>query len=422
MDQGRSPYKNRTQLRNDPGYRRLATRNTHRSPTMFDSIRDAVMAREKDRGESPLAHNPRVGLPQSRGLADKREDGFTSNPGGTFSSYKSPSGRGANTGELKTPKPLRLSRNLRTVSKYREITGRFVNDDRVQMLIVVGIAVNAVMMGIGTFDFVTQNRQLVKAFEATDLAFLILFTIEIAMQLFYHGFRLFIDGWLVFDFAIIALSWAFANFQIIRAFRIFRALRLITRIEVMRNLVIALFFVMPRMGGIFLLLVLIFYIFGVLFTGFFKDLFDEGKTETDYFGNLWWTIFTLFQLMTMDGWSDAAREVMMTEPWAPILFISFVVISGFVIINLTVAVFVDVISALHADENKNLEKTYDSSEETETESQADAAPRIGSGATKLSHEMDKLETQIKDLTLMQEQSLKTLKVLMRHTNASNTNG
>ena len=124
----------------------------------------------------------------------------------------------------------------------------------------------------------------------------------------------------------------------------------------------------------------------------------------------------------MDGWSDAAREVMMTEPWAPILFISFVVISGFVIINLTVAVFVDVISALHADENKNLEKTYDSSEETETESQADAAPRIGSGATKLSHEMDKLETQIKDLTLMQEQSLKTLKVLMRHTNASNTNG
>lgn len=70
------------------------------------------------------------------------------------------------------------------------------------------------------------------------------------------------DGWLVFDLVIVVLSWSLESLQIIRAFRIFRALRIITRIETMRNLVAALFDIMPRLGAITALLLLIFYIFG----------------------------------------------------------------------------------------------------------------------------------------------------------------
>ena len=77
-----------------------------------------------------------------------------------------------------------------------------------------------------------------------------------------QGYTLFMDGWLVFDLVIVVLSWSLESLQIIRAFRIFRALRIITRIETMRNLVAALFDIMPRLGAITALLVLIFYIFG----------------------------------------------------------------------------------------------------------------------------------------------------------------
>jgi len=58
------------------------------------------------------------------------------------------------------------------------------------------------------------------------------------MQFIFYGLMLLTDGWLVFDLIIITLSWAFAQVQIIRAFRIFRAFRLITRIKVMKNLVL----------------------------------------------------------------------------------------------------------------------------------------------------------------------------------------
>jgi hypothetical protein len=119
----------------------------------------------------------------------------------------------------------------------RLICGKFVNHPKVQLLIVLLIAINAIMMGLATFDFVKNDLTVSRSFEITDLVFLVIFTIELAMQFFYHGWRLFTNGWLCFDFVIITMSWAFAEFQIIRAFRAFRALRLISRIKVLQNLV-----------------------------------------------------------------------------------------------------------------------------------------------------------------------------------------
>ena len=64
---------------------------------------------------------------------------------------------------------------------------------------------------------------------------------ELGLQFIYHGLRLLLDGWLVFDLIIIVTSWSFASIQIIRAFRIFRALRLVTRIKILKHLVLGTF-------------------------------------------------------------------------------------------------------------------------------------------------------------------------------------
>ena len=127
------------------------------------------------------------------------------------------------------------------IQEFRYHCGVFVNDNRVQLFIVALIAINALMMGIGTFDFVTENPNVDAAFEMVDMIFLIIFTVELGMQFAFYGWRLLSDGWLVFDTIIIVLSWAFAQVQIIRAFRIFRAFRLITRIKVLKNLVLGTF-------------------------------------------------------------------------------------------------------------------------------------------------------------------------------------
>ena len=131
-----------------------------------------------------------------------------------------------------------LDRAHDNFQEFRYRCGVIVNSEFSQFFIVYLIALNAIMMGIGTFDFVQDNPKVDDAFEMVDTVFLIIFTVELAMQFAFYGWRLILDGWLVFDLIIITLSWAFASVQIIRAFRIFRAFRLITRIKVLKNLVL----------------------------------------------------------------------------------------------------------------------------------------------------------------------------------------
>jgi hypothetical protein len=185
------------------------------------------------------------------------------------------------------------------IKKLRDLCGEVVNHEKVQLLIIALIIVNAIMMGIATFDFVAKNKQRRMAFERTDNIFLIIFTIESGMQLIYHGWRLFLDAWLFFDISIIIISWSMSHMQIIRAFRVFRAFRLITRLKSLKNLVMALFSVAPSVGAIMSLLVLIMYIYAVLCTVLFKDFYSRGITEEDYFSRLDTSLFTLFQMITL---------------------------------------------------------------------------------------------------------------------------
>jgi len=237
----------------------------------------------------------------------------------------------------------------------RKVCRTVVENEPFQLAIVVLIAINAIMLGIATFSFVEDNPLTNSVFEWFDFAFLVIFSIELGLQFIYRDVRIFSDGWLTFDFVIIILSWTFAQMQVIRAFRIFRALRLISRIQTMRNLVEALLSVMPKMACIGALLGLVFYIFAVMFTNLFQFSYQDGFTSYDYFSTLDAALFTLFQIMTMDNWAEICRECMNQYIWAWCPFVIFVVASGFVVVNLIIAVICDSISALNdiADRGSN---------------------------------------------------------------------
>ena len=170
-----------------------------------------------------------------------------------------------------------------------------------------------------------------------------MFTIELLLQFIYRGLALFTDGWLIFDFVIIIMSWSLESLQIVRTFRVFRALRLVTRVEVLKKLVMALFAVGPRMSAISALLLLIFYIYAVMMTILFGDLYEQGYTEYDYFSRLDITLWSLFVIMTLD-WAEIARPVMAVYPWAWLPFISFIMVSSFIVYNLIIAVVCDAVS------------------------------------------------------------------------------
>lgn len=234
-------------------------------------------------------------------------------------------------------------------NRFRLTCGKIVNNEIVQIGMIVLIIINAVVMGIATFDFVTDDEATESLFTNIDRGFLIIYTVELVMQFIYFGWHLIQDPWLVFDLVVVVASWAFDlgggdagnQFQIIRAFRIFRAFRLITRIKVLRDLVAAIGEVIPRMTAIGMLLVLIFYIFAVLFTELFKDL----TLSDQYFTSLDASLFTCYEMMTLE-WAGIAREVMEIRSWAWLPFLAFIMITGFMVFNLIIAVICDAVSII----------------------------------------------------------------------------
>ena len=285
--------------------------------------------------------------------------------------------------------------------KLRTLCGSIVNHPHVQLAMVALISVNALMMGISTFDFVTENPSVNDAFELVDRIFLILFTIELCLHLIHLGLKLFSDGWLVFDFFIILVSWSFATLQVIRAFRIFRSLRLLTRVKVLKNLISAVFSVLPKLAAICSLLLLVFYIFAVMMTQMFKNLYQEHLTDEDYFGRLDLSLFTLFQMMTLDGWSGIAHQVMDVYPWAWMPFVAFVTTTGFIMVNLMIAVICDAVSSLHDDIKAKIHGTFD---EGEDYSVSDDQPNVR-------QQFEQIDGQFDELQRVQEQTMHRLEYL-----------
>jgi Ion transport protein len=155
------------------------------------------------------------------------------------------------------------------------------------------------------------------------------------------------------------------------------------------------------MAAIGLMMCLIFYIFGVMFTQLFKDLYAEGYTDYNYFGGLDWTFFTLFQMMTLDNWASIARQVIPVYKWAWLPFTFFVIVSGFIIVNLIIAVICDAIGALHADEKAKLHGDYDEGHSDTGDSQT----------MDIREQLDSLEDQMEDLTRLQARTFHTLQYL-----------
>lgn len=298
--------------------------------------------------------------------------------------------------------------------KVRDKVGSFVNSNPVQFIVLTLIIVNAIMMGIGTFDMVTENPDLDGSFEDVDTAFLIIFTVEAILQVFHEGLGTFKNPWLMFDVVIVSFSWVLSEGQVIRGIRVFRALRLVTRLKGMRDLVEALANTLPRMVGITALLSLIIYIFSVMFTEFFRDLYPNQIREP-YFARLDGSLLTSFQIMTFDNWAEIVREVMKYKPWAWVPFVTFLLVTGFMVIHLVIAVICDAIADLNDEDKKKLtgnifkeifgDDAIDGDAESDCCSKTDQQNTITTDILALQDQVNQLEKQVLELNSSNERTL-----------------
>ena len=67
------------------------------------------------------------------------------------------------------------------------------------------------------------------------------------------------------------------------------------------------------------------------------------------------SLFSLFTVMTLEGWPDLAREVMEVHPNAWAFFIPFLVVTALMVLNLFVGVIVSSMEETASEEEQKLE-------------------------------------------------------------------
>jgi len=212
---------------------------------------------------------------------------------------------------------------------------RIVDSEKFQWFIIGVILVNAAILGLMTIsDLSPEMRGLLETLDNICLA---IFCVEIAMKLTVMRAGFFKDGWSVFDLLVvgIALLPATGGLTVLRTLRVLRLMRLASVIPSMRRVVTGMFVAVPGGASVAGVLLVMYYVAAVMGTNFF------GANVPQHFGDLGTTFFTLFKLMTLEGWPDIADEVILHHPKAWIFFVIFIIFTTFTTLNLLFGIIVD---------------------------------------------------------------------------------
>lgn len=232
-----------------------------------------------------------------------------------------------------------------------ERIGQFAEAPRTQRVITTLIVLNALTLGAETEPvIVAAAGPILHGFDNFVLA---IFCAEVLAKIGYRRWSFFRDGWNIFDFVIIgiALIPSSGPLAVLRALRIFRVMRLLSIIPSMRRVTQALLTAIPGILSVGSMILLIFYVSSVLTTNFFGNDFEA------WFGNVGRSMFTLFQIMTLESWSmGIVRPVMDQFPFAWIFFVTFILITSFAVLNLFIGIIVDAMQRLDAEESRILRR------------------------------------------------------------------
>jgi voltage-gated sodium channel len=215
---------------------------------------------------------------------------------------------------------------------------------------ILGVIVfNAAVMGLET------SRDLVGAYGAVfawlNALVQALFVAELAVRIaarWPRVHRFFGEGWNVFDFAVVAVSFvpAVGPFATVaRLARILRVARLVSAFPELRLIVGTMLRSIPSMAHVVLLLALLLYIYAILGYSLFHT------HDPTHWGSLGASLQTLFQILTLEGWVEIQQAGLQAHAWAWLYYASFIVIAVFVVINLFIAVVLNNLEAARREQS-----------------------------------------------------------------------
>ncbi|MBS7363935.1 MAG: ion transporter [Paludibacteraceae bacterium] len=224
------------------------------------------------------------------------------------------------------------------------------------------ILINSIVLGLITSEAIYAKFG--ELLEFILSACVVIFTVEITLRIIAKGWRFFLNGWNIFDFLLITMALMPETGAAItfRVFRVLRALRMVSSMKKLRHIVSAILVSAPHVFWAAVLEMIIFYIFGIMGQNLFHEAFPQ------WFGSLGETVYTLFQVTTLESWSmGIARPVMKVYPWAWMYFVPFVMISSYIVLNVVVGVVVNATSDISEDDNISMKDKIKAKKVTNTE-------------------------------------------------------
>ena len=231
---------------------------------------------------------------------------------------------------------------------------RLVDSKYFEPIIIAIIVANSLLLGMETSK--TLEERFGDQMRLGNQVALSIFIVEAIIKMVALGprsYRYFKDGWNVFDFIVIvaALIPATGQFAIIaRLVRLLRALRLISAVKELRLIINALVRSIPSVGHVMMLMGIIVYIYAIMGYHFFH------VDDPQNWGSLGRAFLTLFNIITLEGWTDVMATAMEINPYSWVYFVSFVVVGTFVVINLFIAIIINNLDEAKLERLRELEE------------------------------------------------------------------
>lgn len=171
-----------------------------------------------------------------------------------------------------------------------------------------------------------------------------LFILEIVLKLFIEKRDFFNSNWNITDASLLLLTLLEPQVKILRILRLFVYLNTFFNHKVIDRVVNTLSKSMPSLitsGGV---LLSIMCSYSLLSTTLFSEQFPE------FFGHMGRSLYTLFQIMTLESWSAGiVRPVMEVYPWAWVVFVTYILLSTYGITNIFVGVIVNAMNVVDSE-------------------------------------------------------------------------
>jgi len=223
----------------------------------------------------------------------------------------------------------------------------FVERDAVKNTILGVIIFNAITLGMSTSQSIMD--QIGGILTVLDRVVLGIFVVELLLKFFAYRMAFFKNAWNIFDLLVVGFGLLPDNsgLSALRGLRVLRALRLLSVVPQMRTVVQALLDALPGMGAVIIMLSIVYYVFAVMATLMYGADFDQ------WFGTLGRSLYSLFQIMTLESWSmGIVRPVMEVYPKAWVFFVPFIIITAFSVLNLFIGLLVNTMQTAVEDDSE----------------------------------------------------------------------